>query len=312
MDNFDEIDEVNLLSCMKEAYIERVKQTGVPNDSNIFPWISKKIKITIIPLVNLIPNNPITSASLFFGNSSSEDSLKIINLPKKITDEYEYKLINYLKESTVINYFKTKNMINENNLIFQPQMLFGEVNNIKVFRDTLMRKAIDLVDEQYKTSTKKLKSTTSIPKVSYDYFADIYDFKKMLSVINDNQFTDELNQCIEAYNKSMWYVCAAGLGGIIEHLMFLTLDNYGLATNRLLSKNPTANNYIKAFERPEVGLESRQETFINILFSARNAVSHYNSGLTNKSLCDLLLTGIKDLYQDYYVKSLTWKEQNEN
>lgn len=184
-------------------------------------------------------------------------------------------------------------------------------NSAQHFAKTLSK---DWVDNEYKSTLKKLSEPTiveELPRTNRQFFIDRYHFDKMLKTINSSQFTDEFNQCLYAYEHEKWFLCAAGLGSCLEHLMLIILKNYndkGYKTLKGLPKNPTAHNYIIQFRQPPISISSRQETFFNILFMARNAVDHHNTGKTQKELCDLLLDGISDLYNDYYNSSILIKE----
>ncbi|MBL1056996.1 hypothetical protein JEM51_11380 [Ligilactobacillus agilis] len=159
-----------------------------------------------------------------------------------------------------------------------------------------------------------IKIVEKLPRTNRQFFIDRYHFDEMLKAINSSQFTDEFNQCLYAYEHEKWFLCAAGLGSCLEHLMLIILKNYndkGYKTLKGLPKNPTAHNYIIQFRQPPISISSRQETFFNILFMARNAVDHHNTGKTQKELCDLLLDGISDLYNDYYNSSILIKENIE-
>lgn len=140
------------------------------------------------------------------------------------------------------------------------------------------------------------------PLTQTKLFVDTYHFDQMLSTLNDNQFTDEFNQCLFAYQNQKWFLCAAGLGSCLEHLMLLTLSNYHKETQ--LGRNPTAKDYLKAFTKEPIKLESRQQTFIDALFRLRNSVDHHNSGITSKRICDTLLDGISDVFNEYYIPSI--------
>ena len=188
---------------------------------------------------------------------------------------------------------------------------FYDSNSAQYFTKMLSK---DWVDNEYKSTLKKLSEPTAVeelPRTNRQFFIDRYHFDKMLKAINSSQFADEFNQCLYAYEHEKWFLCAAGLGSCLEHLMLIILKNYndkGYKTLKGLPKNPTAHNYIIQFRQPPISISSRQETFFNILFMARNAVDHHNTGKTQKELCDLLLDGISDLYNDYYNSSILIKE----
>ena len=72
----------------------------------------------------------------------------------------------------------------------------------------------------------------------------------------------------------------------------------------------TVKRLINNLRKEPINIDTRQERYIRLVFKARNAVSHYNSGYTSKELCDLMLTGISSIFNDYYRNSVEkYKEE---
>lgn len=88
--------------------------------------------------------------------------------------------------------------------------------------------------------------------------------------------------------------------------MLLTLINYNKQSK--LGRNPTAKDYINAFTKEPINLESRQQTYIDGLFRLRNSIDHHNSGFTSKRICDNLLDGIASVFNEYYKPSKEYAE----
>ena len=171
-------------------------------------------------------------------------------------------------------------------------------NESKLIQD-IKRFGKDFAKHEYNSTKTSLESRGTIekfPTLNKQIFVDKYHFDDMLRKINDNQFTDE---------NQKWFICAAGFGSCLEHLMLLTLQNYG--KEKQLGYNPTASNYLKAFTKEPINLESRQLTYIDTLFRIRNSVDHHNSGYTQKMICDQLMEGITNVFNEYYVTSLSAK-----
>lgn len=170
------------------------------------------------------------------------------------------------------------------------------------------------VDAEYEATNKDLSKNNvieSFPLSNQKVFVDRYHFDEMLNTLDDNQFKDEFDQCLFAYNSQKWFICAAGLGSCLEHLMEKIIINYDKKGYRLLKrlgKNPTAKDYLSIFRKDPINLEPRQETYINMLFMARNSVDHHNTGYTKKNICDSLLDGIKNIFNDYYSSSILAKD----
>lgn len=119
-----------------------------------------------------------------------------------------------------------------------------------------------------------------------------------------------------AYEHEKWFLCATGLESCLEHLMLIILTNYDNSgyrnekNERLFKGFPkklTVQDYVRCFKKNPINITSRQATFINLLFMARNSIDYHNTGKTQKNLCDLLLDGISDMYNDYYASSVLFK-----
>lgn len=170
------------------------------------------------------------------------------------------------------------------------------------------------VDNEYKATLGSLKKATPIqqfPTSNQKFFVDRYHFDEMLKTLDDDQFTDEFNQCLFAYEHEKWFLCAAGLGSCLEHLMEKIIINYnkkGYKTLRNLGKDPTFKDYLTIFRKPPINMEPRQETYIKMLSMARNSVDHHNTGYTQKNICDSLLDGIRNVFNDYYPSSILVKD----
>lgn len=166
------------------------------------------------------------------------------------------------------------------------------------------------VDNEYKETLEiesKSVPITTFPLSKQKYFIDRYQFDDMLETINNTQFTDEFNQCLWAYDQQKWFLCASGLGSCLEHLMLIILQNYahnGYKTLNGLGFHPTFEKYVERFRKEPINISSRQETYLRIVFMARNAIDHFNTGNTSKELCDLMLNGVSSIFNDYFKKSL--------
>ena len=45
-----------------------------------------------------------------------------------------------------------------------------------------------------------------------------------------------------------------------------------------------------------------------MLFMARNSIDHHNTGYTSKNICDSLLDGVRNMFNDYYAPSIMAKD----
>lgn len=316
------------ITSLHDYYLKRITFYETKNkDLSKFSWTENKhVSLYVIKSYNdtfsynEVNNNIFTSDYyLFFATvNETKNQLFYIDLYDE-TNNYTYAKL--YSEPQYLSWIMSEKHIHVDvNKIINSSILskfgrFYDDASIDSFTSSLSKQ---WVDKEYESTLKNLSEPTvitSFPETNKQFFIDRYHFDKMLNTINSSQFTDEFNQCLYAYEHEKWFLCAAGLGSCLEHLMFLVLKNYndkGYKTLKGLLKNPTAHNYIIQFRQPPISISSRQETFFNILFMVRNAVDHHNTGKTQKELCDLLLDGISDLYNDYYSSSILVEKNTDN
>lgn len=241
---------------------------------------------------------------IFFAHKTPSDDIKLEFYDFSVeTNNYDFENITLNQR---IEWLINKNLLN----IRQENIIWNSVNNgIFIQESNLMEFGSNWAKNEYEQTNKILQKNTKVerfPVINQHFFVDRYHFDDMLKSINDDQFSDEFNQCLFAYNHEKWFLCATGLGSCLEHLMYIIIANYGDFKN--LGKKPTFKDYITKFKQPPISISSRQATFISLLFMARNSVDHHNTGNTHKNICDLLLDGISDIYNDYYPDSILAKK----
>ncbi|WP_456086223.1 hypothetical protein [Ligilactobacillus animalis] len=305
------------IETLHDKYLDRInKYYGISGkDLSRFSWTENKhVDLFIMKTYQDMYTFP-TNYYIVFSRPSESDRLLYIDLVEETRVPSFGKLTGNPLES--ISWIVSNNLIEKNELenINSSSLAFEFVLQKNVVFDSELGDsfsdwAYKWVDSEYNSTQKKLSQPTTIetfPTTNKRFFIDRYHFDEMLKVLNNEQFTDEFNQCLFAYEHEKWFLCCAGLGSCLEHLMFIILKNYsnnGFNTLQNLSKNPTANDYIANFRKAPINISSRQEIFFKMLFMARNAVDHHNTGKTQKGMCDLLLDGISDTYNDYYSNSI--------
>jgi hypothetical protein len=130
---------------------------------------------------------------------------------------------------------------------------------------------------------------------------DIYEFSDMIQSINNHQFTLELEECLEAYEKEKFFICAAGLGSVLEHLLYLSIEKHVDEKDIKINENSTASEYIGQLKKEPFKIDKREASHLKNIFAYRNSVSHFNKGIFSKEMCDHLLSGIKISFDKYYL-----------
>ncbi|MGS7304571.1 hypothetical protein ACVMZ0_13635 [Enterococcus faecium] len=257
------------------------------SDEDLFFWKNNYVKIWCIG----VGHKKIGEGELiFFATNSSTDEFVTIDAVSKTSSPKFYKLnqlekINFLIEEKIIPDIGANIIINS-------------VNGFSI--------VAALIEHWVKEESKSIEKLATSSKELVDFNsatirAKRYNFEEMLKKINNEQFTIEFDECLYAYNNEKWFVCAAGLGGILEHLLYLILEKNSMIDNNF-PDDATAKIYIEYLSRQPIKLKKREKTYLRGLFLIRNSVSHYNQGFTSKDQCTNLMNGIKNIFNNYYVK----------
>ncbi|NGY93854.1 hypothetical protein F3K44_31285 [Bacillus megaterium] len=73
----------------------------------------------------------------------------------------------------------------------------------------------------------------------------------MIGKIDNDQFTLELEECLDAYERNV-FVCAAGLGSVLEHLLYLAIEKHVPEKDIKTNENSTASEYIGQLKKSPV------------------------------------------------------------
>lgn len=310
VDYFTDDDKKRFLSIMKDSYFSQIEYIGADKEDNIFSWSNNSLNLYMIKISNgLRPINESYNQILVFATKSSDDNIISIDLSNE-TYSYEFQKNNsifFVMNLLKLLIYKNILSINSDSIIYNSVFLYTNITKDFFKKDVLEKFGSDFASKEYDSSNDFLSNKT-VSSISFDknqFFANKYKFSDMLNTINDNQLNIELGECLEAYNHGNWFICATGLGSVIEHIMLLTIIKYNSSKMfKKLGKQPTLFNYLNAFKEDPINISYKQELYIRTLFQFRNCVDHYSTGYTNKNLVDSLLNGVRNIFNDYYVPSI--------
>ncbi|QMT84244.1 hypothetical protein [Companilactobacillus pabuli] len=307
--------KLEFLKVLKDKYEQRAKYIDPSEEQNIFSWKSQKLHFNVI-LTHTSSDNDIVQGIIFFAEPSTtgKDELTYLDLYKK-TKNFEYDSLYDVKDN--LKYLIKNNLIRTPTLV-ESSLMKELIARFNLKDSDISKYATNFADNEYKLSKKSLSenlfSQTNLNFVKSKYFTDRYHFNEIKSNINDDQFTYELEDCLKAYESGMWFVASTGIGSVIEHLLYLTIANLDKTWTpseanpqrplRQLGKGPTKTNYINALSKCLPRFDDRQRSQLEAMFLLRNSVDHFNSGYSNKGLCDTLLQGIVDIYNGIYLQSV--------
>ena len=286
------------LEELHEYYKSETKKTAEKADQNIFYWNEFPVTIYFIKDVST------GFAFATYIDSQEKDSSKYFDFTKE-TDALDYKTrttgkkkIQYLKNQGVL-------MLDENEKILE-QSITDVFLTAQNFIDQW------IIGEYRKANKELSKEAKNLVYVDPSTIHQSkFQFRELLTNINDEQFKAEFSEFLFGYNNEKFFLAASAMGSIIEHLLFIILQNYG--DERLIgTRRPTADKYLKAMERQQhFNFTDRDSTFIDNIFQTRNSISHYNSGYVLKSQCDMMLMGLNSIYRRFYLSSKAYSANHE-
>lgn len=282
------------LHDFKQYYLERARKTVDKEDLNIFFWCEYPVKLYFVNAKPL----PIVFAT--YKEGQEEDQVTYIDA-RKVTDNVKYEnlytedKISYLKHNGAFSF-------QNNESIVQASLAYGLFFSSKGFLDAWLQTEFREANQKLSIPANEL-VTVDTGTIKQSKFK----FREMLADIDDEQFKAEFSEFLFGYNNEQFFLAASALGSIIEHLMFLILDNYGDA--RLLgSRRPTAKKYLSAFEQSKhIQFNDRDSSYFDNVFQTRNSFSHFNTGYALKSQCDMMLLGLTSLYKRFYLPSKVYR-----
>ncbi|NGY80458.1 hypothetical protein F6Y02_41050 (plasmid) [Bacillus megaterium] len=73
-------------------------------------------------------------------------------------------------------------------------------------------------------------------------------------------------------------MCAAGLGSVLEHLLYLAIEKHVPEKDIKTNENSTASEYIGQLKKSPFNINKRDVSHLKNIFAYRNSVSHFNKG----------------------------------
>lgn len=324
MEIFKDLTDADLIENAKETYNKEIDYIGM-DDLSIFSWKNKHLKLTMLKV--FWDNGNDNMAMFMYAEISDKDDFIYSDITDR-THNIQFETSNNNLERFA--YIK-RNIIKDAKPIFSS--LFTHTGSSYSLHSSYTEDGSNILAEmapyywgkefaknEYLKASKNLSKNLlddSLDLVNNKYYTDRFHFNEILNDINSEQFTLELNDCLKAYEHGFWFVCAAGLGGVIEHLLYISLqrldDHYRESHSddeckrnsplKGLRNDPMKTDYIKKLKQFHPSFDSRTENHINSVFLLRNSIDHYNSGYSNKSICDLMLQGVADIYGNIYINS---------
>lgn len=299
----DEAKLNEFLENAKRCYQDELSNTHLDDDDLIyFSWAKQPLHLYLIRISgNLNFNSIIVMASREKDLSKDEisyfDKLEETNDAQFMHSSEQDKVSFILNESEISKRVKSEDVIK--NSIFALSIS----TSIPIWISQWFGKEINHTKQHFSVAPIKLKFN------ELGLHTQKYKLEEIINVVNDPQFTRELEECMTVFEHEYYYPAAAGLGGIMESLLYKTLENYQRTSNKVLGSDPTLSDYLGALKRFQL-IDRRQSNRIRASFAIRNSISHYNQGFTTVSDIQEILKGIESIYTTLFLRSLKWKEDH--
>lgn len=283
-----------VLNELKKSYKVEINRMHIDEkkDSVYFPWLVENLKIYFL----FVPGS-YSADLLVFAIPHEKDSLQLLDFRKKIT---EYNFIQLNTEERI------SFLLKEGLLDIQPDKSVSIFIISNKFDTDIELMGIHWAQRLYNEAREHFK-LSKIETLDFDTLglhAAKYQFKSMIKKISNKQFTVELDECLFAFEHELYYICGAGLGGLLESLLYFSLSNYGV--EKEVGKDPTMKDYIRVLNKYHL-IDRRRENFIKSTFMIRNSISHYNTGFTNVDQCQMVMHGLTNSFSNIYMPSEKWK-----
>ncbi|MCT3351775.1 hypothetical protein EFP34_14915 [Lacticaseibacillus paracasei] len=300
----------SFLHLIKEEYMQEIDFMHISKDEErFFSWMSAPAKLYVL----LAQSADKHFERMFFfaenqKNNEYNDSIetRIFTVPEK--DSYQFFNIYSISENVK---YLISNLHENFQLVIPESIDFNDQGKKSLW--LFEKSGLVWAQAEYKRAQSTVKKTGFQLEESLVKFNDSglhankYALQEVVKEINNPQFVEELNECLKAYELPMFYVCATGLGGIIESILSFSLGQYHIRRKNL-PKDPTAYDYLQALIRNGL-ITDRQLKYLQSTFMLRNSVSHYNTGGVTSELCDRMMNSIQAIFKGIFLPSKEWDQK---
>lgn len=304
--NFEDEKIINkFLAESKKCYEKEFDKMELDDDDKIyFAWSENYLHIYLVRTSNAL----------------NMKKILVLATPTKNKNANEITYIDKFSETDNTNYIHASEDQQET-MLFEKYGLNEEIKPEKIIKSSVYFLSVGFSPELWinrwiDNEMHHTKQHFSIPPIKQDFnnlglHPQKFKIEEIINNVNDEQFTRELEECMKVFEQEYYYPAAAGLGGIMESLLYKTLENYKRTSNRVLSSDPTLLDYLAALKRFNL-IDRRQSNRIKAAFAIRNSISHFNEGFTEVSDIQSMLHGIENIYTTLFLPSLKWKESHPN
>lgn len=153
------------------------------------------------------------------------------------------------------------------------------------------------VIQEETTNFKNINETklSYFAKDAYKFPFSLFDLRPLVELVNDNDFSYQLDQAMAAYHQNLFLPSAATLGVVLETLCMKVLE-----INQINSK-PSDTQLSKLIEklRNEKIITRRDQARLEVAYRMRNITAHTSPGAILKEDCHFMLNVINSVAHEY-------------
>lgn len=294
-------------NMLRDTYINRLQSFNRNNlESNPEPFrFLKRDNCSILILVLPYQFDFSRSCHVFFLSTPLKREEKVLIL----TDEYLDDLDSY----RAANEFFHKKVLPENNyektqIIFELMDFHTNIGSRTSFFNPDMDieryfSSLNLNNKILSVIRDEVANFQVVNKTRLSYFAkdvhkfpfSLLDLKSLIKLVNDDDFSYQLDQAMAAYHQNLFLPCAATLGVVLETLCIKILEKNQIT----IKTSETQLGVLKERLINERITTRRDNARLEVAYKMRNLASHTNPGITLKEDCHVMLNVINTIAFDY-------------
>ncbi|SET00479.1 hypothetical protein SAMN05421676_102323 [Salinibacillus kushneri] len=160
-------------------------------------------------------------------------------------------------------------------------------------RSNIINTIRDEVSEFKSVNNTKL---SYFAKDAYKFPFSIIDLKPLIELVNDDDFSYQLDQAMAAYHENLFLPCAATLGVVLETVCIKVLE---LHDGKTPKSGETQLGKLKDSLMSKEIISRRDNNRLEVAYKMRNMASHTSPGIALKEDCHFMLNVINAIAFEY-------------
>jgi hypothetical protein len=133
-------------------------------------------------------------------------------------------------------------------------------------------------------------------KDAHKFPFSILDLRPLIELVNDDDFSYQLDQAMAAYHENLFLPCAATLCVVLETLCIKILEDNGI--NKIKSGDTQLGKLKERLSQENI-ISRRDNTRLEVAYKMRNMASHSSPGIALKEDCHFMLNVINTMAFEY-------------